>query len=343
METDGDDDNSDTYREIYGVQLLDDIHNYLPAILYDHRRFRTIGDLLEYVRSRAEELNGYQFHESQAEWVRRRPGQRRRAREEDAEEKEEEEEGEIHRPPFLENIFQPRPSIAPLSSIIMPRQRLLPSNIVDSLFNLNASLFGPRLHSDSPYGFAPVSGLAQGLTHSGLAQGLTHSGLAQGLTHSGLAQGLTQSIPPNFFDPVPIVPSMEQVEAASICLTVDVSATEQVCSICQENYRVGDEQRCLRHCAHMFHKQCIDRWFMSNVRCPLCRHDIREVALGADADAVQDPGLETSHVPPQTRTQVWYRQDWGGETEVAHASTILYSMYDDTNDDSYSESDGSVS
>ena len=316
METDGDDDDSDTYREIYGVQFLDDIHNYLPAILYDHRRFRTIGDLLEYVRSRAEELNGYQFHESQAEWVRRRPGQRRRAREEDAEEKEEEEEGEIHRPPFLENIFQPRPSIAPLSSIIMPRQRLLPSNIVDSLFNLNASLFGPRLHSDSPYGFAPVSGLAQGLTHS---------------------------IPPNFFDPVPIVPSMEQVEAASICLTVDVSATEQVCSICQENYRVGDEQRCLRHCAHMFHKQCIDRWFMSNVRCPLCRHDIREVALGADADAVQDPGLETSHVPPQTRTQVWYRQDWGGETEVAHASTILYSMYDDTNDDSYSESDGSVS
>ena len=316
METDGDDDDSDTYREIYGVQFLDDIHNYLPAILYDHRRFRTIGDLLEYVRSRAEELNGYQFHESQAEWVRRRPGQRRRAREEDAEEKEEEEEGEIHRPPFLENIFQPRPSIAPLSSIIMPRQRLLPSNIVDSLFNLNASLFGPRLHGDSPYGFAPDSGLAQGLTHS---------------------------IPPNFFDPVPIVPSMEQVEAASICLTVDVSATEQVCSICQENYRVGDEQRCLRHCAHMFHKQCIDRWFMSNVRCPLCRHDIREVALGADADAVQDPGLETSHVPPQTRTQVWYRQDWGGETEVAHASTILYSMYDDTNDDSYSESDGSVS
>ena len=104
METDGEDDNSDTYREIYGVQLLDDIHNYLPAILYDHRRCRTIGDLLEYVRSRAEELNGYQFHESQAEWVRRRPVQRRRAREEDEEEKEEE--GEIHRPPFLENIFQ---------------------------------------------------------------------------------------------------------------------------------------------------------------------------------------------------------------------------------------------
>jgi hypothetical protein len=26
----------------------------------------------------------------------------------------------------------------------------------------------------------------------------------------------------------------------------------------------------------MFHQTCIDAWFERNVRCPMCRHDIRE-------------------------------------------------------------------
>jgi hypothetical protein len=37
------------YERHYGVQLLDDIHNYFPALLYDSRRFRTVQDVLQYV------------------------------------------------------------------------------------------------------------------------------------------------------------------------------------------------------------------------------------------------------------------------------------------------------
>ena len=39
------------YEHIYGVPLLDDIHNYFPALLYDHSRFTTLTHVFHYIRS----------------------------------------------------------------------------------------------------------------------------------------------------------------------------------------------------------------------------------------------------------------------------------------------------
>jgi hypothetical protein len=41
-------------QNIYPVQLLNDIHNYFPDILYNPGRFRTVHDLLDYIRSVAD-------------------------------------------------------------------------------------------------------------------------------------------------------------------------------------------------------------------------------------------------------------------------------------------------
>ena len=38
------------YVNQYGNRIIDDIHNYFPAILYEPEAFRTVGDLLGYVR-----------------------------------------------------------------------------------------------------------------------------------------------------------------------------------------------------------------------------------------------------------------------------------------------------
>ena len=38
------------YQTVYGVGLLDDIHNYFPALLYDQGRFQTLPTLFSYVR-----------------------------------------------------------------------------------------------------------------------------------------------------------------------------------------------------------------------------------------------------------------------------------------------------
>ena len=38
------------YQEIYGVRLLDDLHNYFPALLYEHSRFQNLTQVFHYVR-----------------------------------------------------------------------------------------------------------------------------------------------------------------------------------------------------------------------------------------------------------------------------------------------------
>lgn len=47
------------------------------------------------------------------------------------------------------------------------------------------------------------------------------------------------------------------------------------CCICLNDYKDGDKYRILP-CKHNFHKKCIDKWFAQNVKCPVCRLDVRE-------------------------------------------------------------------
>jgi hypothetical protein len=39
------------YQVVYGVGLLDDVHNYFPSLLYDQGRFQTLPQVLSYVRN----------------------------------------------------------------------------------------------------------------------------------------------------------------------------------------------------------------------------------------------------------------------------------------------------
>jgi hypothetical protein len=79
-----------------------------------------------------------------------------------------------------------------------------------------------------------------------------------------------------FFEPVPIVPTQEQIASSSVLYNSIDDSEEARCSICQDDIRFGEEVRSLIHCDHFFHRSCIDLWLQSSVRCPLCRHDIRE-------------------------------------------------------------------
>jgi hypothetical protein len=46
--------NSD-YEDLYNVRLLDDLHNFFPAILYEPTRFQTVPQLLQYISTRTRE------------------------------------------------------------------------------------------------------------------------------------------------------------------------------------------------------------------------------------------------------------------------------------------------
>lgn len=76
----------------------------------------------------------------------------------------------------------------------------------------------------------------------------------------------------NFFDPIPVVPTAQQIAAAT---ERDVEMPEDTnCAICQESVQTGVR---LRSCQHTFHGDCIDQWLRLNTRCPVCRHDVRDL------------------------------------------------------------------
>lgn len=75
----------------------------------------------------------------------------------------------------------------------------------------------------------------------------------------------------NFFDNVPVVPTFEQIQAA---VELHVGVHDTSCSICQEPVESATR---IRACGHCFHSDCISQWFTMNARCPMCRHDIRDL------------------------------------------------------------------
>ena len=76
----------------------------------------------------------------------------------------------------------------------------------------------------------------------------------------------------NFLEPVPVIPTAREIGRATESVVVD----DTVCTICQES--VVNATR-LSVCGHCFHSQCIEEWFTMNARCPVCRHDVRDLQL----------------------------------------------------------------
>ncbi|KAG5089368.1 hypothetical protein AAZX31_01G150400 [Glycine max] len=55
---------------------------------------------------------------------------------------------------------------------------------------------------------------------------------------------------------------------------VDASGDRVSCSVCLQDFMLGETVRSLPHCHHMFHLPCIDKWLFRHGSCPLCRRDL---------------------------------------------------------------------
>jgi Ring finger domain len=84
-------------------------------------------------------------------------------------------------------------------------------------------------------------------------------------------------IPSNFLDAVPVVATPAQINNA----VETIQEGSGTCAICQDT--ISGQCARIRHCGHMYHRNCVVTWFALSVRCPVCRHDIR----GQDSQASQ--------------------------------------------------------
>ena len=69
--------------------------------------------------------------------------------------------------------------------------------------------------------------------------------------------------------------SQQQIDNAIQTIEYNEDMGEDRCPITLENFVVGENICRIRHCGHIFKSTGLMQWFQRNVRCPVCRYDIR--------------------------------------------------------------------
>jgi len=82
----------------------------------------------------------------------------------------------------------------------------------------------------------------------------------------------------SFYDNITVAPTRTQIENATRILQFSEITTpiNSSCPITLERFDAGTSVTQILHCGHIFTPSGIDSWFQSNVRCPVCRYDIRD-------------------------------------------------------------------
>ena len=69
---------------------------------------------------------------------------------------------------------------------------------------------------------------------------------------------------------LPILRSTFAVIDRQQALMQDCDDTQDDCAICLQSIAEG---RRFKHCKHVFHKKCIERWWHTRQTCPVCTKD----------------------------------------------------------------------
>jgi hypothetical protein len=237
-------------QNMYHIQLLNDLHNHFPEILYNPNRFHNVQDLIQYIIEVANTspysrgLNTYNNRQNTI-----RPPPRTRA-------------SPVY-PPVgpraSQNTFFSGAAAGGAGAA--GAEPYIATTVIDeSDINTTARVRIPLgVNTTSPLLTTLLSGMFGDILG---AQPTVIGG-------GGLQDFLNQR--------VPVYPSNQEINAATTIYTA-TRRQEDICAICQDDIETNQEVRRLNHCGHYFHRNCIDTWFNTNVHCPTCRHDIREVA-----------------------------------------------------------------
>ena len=89
------------------------------------------------------------------------------------------------------------------------------------------------------------------------------------------------------YQDVTVSPTEQQINSATRIITYDesIELINHRCPISLADFEEGEDIRQIIHCGHCFCEDSIQNWFRSNVRCPVCRYDIRDYSLPDIIDA----------------------------------------------------------
>lgn len=244
------------YQVVYGNQLADDLHNLFPELIYNPTRFTNVQDVLQYMQtSMRNRFDLFSYGRSITPVV-SNPGVTSVP-------------VNITTVPVTVPIATASIPIATTTTNINPSTP--PTRVpITSPPNLNTT----RMYRQTTSTINPISLLS--------AFEFTDDDDVNGFSESILTNVLTQFLRPSSLlnptsnlEPVVVRPTHEQITESTEIITNSTHLSD-TCAICQDDFPSGSQIRKIKHCNHQFHKNCIDQWFQRNVKCPVCRHDIRQ-------------------------------------------------------------------
>jgi len=267
------------YETLYGVGLLDDLHNYFPALLYDSSGFHSVQGVLTYIQQQTRNRFDL-FSYGLREYVSANVSHANPVSE------------PVRRVVRTSSLQVPAasgtlPSTLPSATALNQPREPLNIQIDIQTISHNATADQEEEEEDEEEEEGPL-GLGQD-TESRVANALLSllQIPATSLTRNYLLPTVDdgrltldqmlfgRNTMEQFLQPVVVRPTPEQI-AQNTTVGNRVSDTEHACAVCQDTLTPEQEGRKLNVCGHWFHKTCIDTWLQGNVNCPVCRHDIRE-------------------------------------------------------------------
>jgi hypothetical protein len=78
---------------------------------------------------------------------------------------------------------------------------------------------------------------------------------------------------------VVVRPTNEQIDNATEYILFTNELSHNACPITLEPFQEGERVCRIIHCGHIFRETGLREWFQRNVRCPVCRYDIRNYVM----------------------------------------------------------------
>jgi hypothetical protein len=249
----------------YASNLLNDIHNYFPNLLYLPGRFNSVRDVMQYIQQQMSarydtfsSWRSYYERMDNLERIVQQAQQQQQPQQQQPQQQRRNYQQTHWNQPRQQHQQQPRPRVYVPPSPEVQVTAELDQTALNTMLN-QAFLGGQNQTNDTftntllRYIFNPLD------------------------TTNANANRTTP-----FWEPVLVVPTATQIAAASTTYAAP-TALDTPCAICQDVIAEGAQVRKLTFCNHFFHKDCVDNWFQRDTRCPTCRHDVRIRSTNATA------------------------------------------------------------
>jgi len=167
-------------------------------------------------------------------------------------------------------------------------QRTIMSNITDLVGEQRARTPRPLRHNNRPHGVTNNNNTSTNTQSAFPSSRIPmnsvrrHNATINHVEHNNihdLNNEIVYDTTLHFFDNVPVRPSEIQVSAATTIRRFDtvISPRNSSCPITLCPFSPSTEVMEIDHCGHLFSPDNLNTWFQSNIRCPVCRHDIRTI------------------------------------------------------------------